>query len=116
VFAVYCALIGIRIPGNTTLESLIPTHDTTHDTGDTIGDTTDNDTDHTVENNLFIMADSSGCCLALQLLLLLDVLQIPKPKGMVLLSPFVDNGTLYTLQYYQNAKVKAGSKTFLLTI
>lgn len=42
--------------------------------------------------NVFLVGDSSGACLILQLMQTLKLLDIPLPVGAVLLSPFLDHG------------------------
>lgn len=42
-------------------------------------------------HRVFLMGDSSGCCLILQLLQTLKALNLPNPAGVCFISPFVDN-------------------------
>nr|KAJ3419027.1 hypothetical protein HK105_007486 [Polyrhizophydium stewartii] len=42
-------------------------------------------------SRIIVAGDSSGACLSLQLVQLLKALRIPRPAGMVMLSPFLDH-------------------------
>lgn len=44
-----------------------------------------------VPKHIFIMGDSSGACLSLQLLSVISTLAVQQPSGLVLISPFLDH-------------------------